>query len=137
MANMTSWLEEKILEHILKDESYTPSTAIFVGLVNSSASEEDLEEGSYDDEITGYSGDRKEISFSSAVQSSGKGTVKNTNEIDFEDMPDIEVEYAILTDSSVTSSGNMLYWCPSSTTKTVNSGDTYRIESSALTVDQD
>ena len=137
MANMSSFLEEEILDHILRGNSYSSPTTVYVGLVSDSATDDDLEDGDLTNEIDGYDGDRKEITFTEPSQVDGKATVESDVQIDFEDMPETTVEYAIITDDSTPDSGNILYWCPSVETKTTNEGDTYRIDTNNLTIDQD
>jgi len=134
-GNMTSYLEEKILNHILRGEVYTPPSTIYVGLVDSSATDIDLENGILTNEITGYTGSRKVISFNPASQDNGKGTTKNNSEINFNSMPKKEVAYAILCDSEA--GGNILYWLPADTIKTTNIDDIYRLKENDLTITQD
>ena len=129
MANMASYLEEEVLQEKLVDAT------VYVGLVEDSATDVDLESGDLTNEITGYDGDRKAISFTAPSQVSGKGTVQNDVQIDFENMPATTVEYAIICDSAT--GGNILYWCPAINNKTTNSGDTYRVDTNDLTIDQD
>jgi len=97
-GNMTSYLENKILNHILRGETYTPPSTLYVGLVDSGATDLDLENGVLNNEITGYTGSRKVISFNPASQDNGKGTSKNNSEINFNGMPKKEVAFAILCD---------------------------------------
>lgn len=137
MANMSSYLEEEILDHILRGNSYTSPGTVYIGLVTSTATDADLEGGDLTNEITGYTGDRKSVTFTIPSQVSGKGTVENDIQIDFEDMPNVTVEYAIICDSLTPGGGNILYWAPANSTKTTNSGDTYRIDISNLVIDQD
>lgn len=138
MANISSYLEEKILNHVLRNTTYTSPTTVYVGLVTSTAVDADLEGGDLTNEISGYTGDRKAITFTVPTQVSGKGTVNNDNQLDFDNMPAVTVEYAIITDDPTPGVGNILYWCPSpSGTKTTNVGDTYRIPVGDLIADLD
>jgi len=43
MANMSTWLEERILNHVFRNTAYTPAATVFVGLVSDLATDVDLE----------------------------------------------------------------------------------------------
>lgn len=134
-GNMTSYLEEKILDHIFNGVSYTPPSTIYVGLVSDVATDADLEAGDLTNEITEYTGDRKALDWSTAAQVDGKGTVGNTNQVDFEAMPSTVVEYAIICDSAT--GGNILYWLPASTVKTIYVDDVFRVRADDINISQD
>lgn len=132
MANLSNYFEEDILN------TYLVSATVYVGLVDDNATDDDLESGDLTDEITSYTGDRKSISFTSPSQVDGKATIENDADIDFEDMPETTVKYAVIMDSETADgTGNILYWCPADNVKTTNDGDTYRIPSGDLTLDLD
>lgn len=137
MSQASNYLEEKLLDHVLRDTSYSPPSTIYVGLVDDNASEGDLESGDLVDEIDGYDGDRKTVTFTSPEQEDGKATVENEDEISFENMPAVTVSFVILTDDPSPGSGNILYYSEPDAIKTANSGDTYRILTGDLTVDVD
>jgi len=129
MANLSNYFEEQILTEKLVNST------VYVGLISDTATDADLESGDLTNEITAYTGDRKSISFTSPTQVSGKATIENDANIDFEDMPAETVGYAVIMDAQT--AGNILYWCPADNVKTTNSGDTYRIPSGDLTLDLD
>jgi len=135
MSSASNYLEEALLNHILNNVAYTSPTTVYVGLVDDTATEADLESGDLTNEITGYTGDRKAVSFTSPTQVSGKATVENDVEITFEDMPATTIAFAIVTDSAT--AGNILYHSAPTQIKTANAGDTYKIEVGDLTVDND
>ncbi|AZO93561.1 hypothetical protein [Halocella sp. SP3-1] len=130
MANISNYLEEKILNHIFNGITYNSPITIYLGLVNDIATDTELEEGDLTNEITAYSGDRKVISFTGVTQADGKATIENDTSIDFVDMPVTNVKYAIVCDS--TTGGNILYWCPATNVREVFAGDTYRIPAGGL-----
>lgn len=138
MANISNYLEEKILNHVMRNDSYTSPTDIYVGLIDDNATDSELEDGNLDNEITDYGGDRKSITFTEPSQVDGKATIENDSDIDFEDMPEVTIAYAVIMDSEAADgTGNILYWCPADKNKTANSGDTYRIPEGDLTLDLD
>lgn len=142
MANISTYLENAILNHVFRDIGYTRPGTVYCGIVSSSGTDQQLEAGTLTNEITAYTGNRKEIVFGDAPsQVDGKATISNTNEVEFENMPSVTVKYAIICDD--TTSGNILYWLPmvndlgEPITKTTNSGDTFRIPIGDLTIDLD
>jgi len=135
MANISDYLEEKWL-NMLKGTAYTAPATVYCGIVDDTAVDADLEAGTLTNEITGYTGDRKAITLGTVSQVGGKATVKNSAVIDFESMPapdTKEVKYAIVCDAAT--AGNILYWCPLTTQKTWNEGDTFRIPVDGLVLD--
>ena len=141
MADISSYLEEAILNHVFRNSTggnnYT-STKIFAGLVTSSASSEDLEDGTLTNEVSAYTGNRPEITFTVPTQSSGgKAIIKNVAQIDYEDMPSATVRFAVLCDSSTIGAGNILWHLKLSSDKVMNSGDICRIREEELQIDLD
>lgn len=135
MANISTYLEEALLAHVMKNDAYTSPATVYCGLVSATASDADMEAGTLTNEITAYTGNRKAITFGTISQVSGKATVRNTNALEFEDMPEVEVAYAIICDAATAS--NILWWCPLDTNKNTNAGDTFRIPIDGLVIDLD
>lgn len=71
MANFSSYLEEELMDHVFNGASYSSPT-IYLGIVSSSAVAADLEAGTLTNEITGYTGDRKAVSFGAVSQVGGR-----------------------------------------------------------------
>lgn len=132
MANASDYLEEKLLDHVLRNVSYTSPSTVYIGLVSDTGTDAELESGDLTNEITSYSGDRKEVSFDAITQSAGNGFTSNNSNIDFEYMPATTVEYLIVTDSPTKGSGNILIWSPAQNIRTTNDGDMYRIPTNGL-----
>ena len=139
MANISNYLEAKLLEHTMKNTAYSSPAAVYLGLVTSTATDLNLEEGVLTNEVTAYTGDRKAITFGTVSQVNGKATLTTTAPISFEGMPAATVKYAIIVDAATTkgSTGNILYWCPLTANKTTNLGDTFTIPTGDLTIDLD
>ena len=129
MANLSNYGEELILDHIFNGETLDLSDC-YLGLVDSNAESNDLENNDLTDEITDYDGDRKSVSvgdFISAFQDSGKGKTYNQDYIDFENMPEVDVKFVILCDAATPSEGNIIIWGEPENVRTTNEGDTYRL----------
>lgn len=135
MANASNYLEEKLLDHVLRGNSFTSPATVYVGLVSDTATDSELEEGILTNEITGYDGDRKPVNFGALSQSAGKAHTENTANIDFEYMPATTVSHLIITDSPTKGSGNILIWSPAQNIRTTNDGDMYRVPVNGLEVD--
>jgi hypothetical protein len=135
MANISTYLEEAILNHVMRNTEYVRPAVVYVGLVTADAVDADLEAGTLTDEVTLYTGDRKAVTFAAPVDVAGKSTIKNSGAIDFENMPAVTVKYAIVCDAAT--GGNILYWCPLTVQKTTNAGDTFRIIDEGLVLDLD
>lgn len=135
MSNISTYLEDILLNLVMRGVAYPGGApaVVYCGLVDSDGSDAELEAGTLTDEITSYTGDRKEITFGAPVDVSGKATIKNSVALEFELMPAVTVKYAIICDA--TTGGNILYWCPLAVEKTTNSGDTFVIAIDGLVVD--
>ena len=133
MANISNYLEEKLLNHVFRNIAYTRPAVVYCGLVESGDYDAELEAGALTHEITAYTGDRKAITFSAPAQVGGKGTVKNTAVLEFNNMPAVTVKYAIVCDAAT--GGNILYWCPLDEEKTCNAGYTFKIPVDGLVLD--
>lgn len=133
MANISTYLEEALLNHVMRNIEYSRPAVVYCGLMDDTAVEAEMEAGTLDDEITTYTGDRKAITFGAPSQVSGKATIKNSVVLEFENMPAVTVKYAIICDAAT--GVNILYWCPLVAEKTCNAGDTFRLPIDALVVD--
>ena len=125
MANITNYLEEKLLNHVFRNIEFTKPTVVYCGLVETGDYDVELEAGTLTHEITNYTGNRKAITFGAPSQVSGKATIKNTAVLEFANMPAKTVKYAIICDAAT--GGNILYWCPLAAEKTFTGGEIFRL----------
>jgi len=140
MANIADYLEETLLDLVFRNTAYPGGApaAVYCGIVDDVGTDAELEAGTLTNEILGYTGDRKAITFGVPVQEGGKATIKNSVAIEFENMPASDtkqVKYAIVCDAAT--GGNILYWCPLAELKSWNLGDTFRIAVDGLVLDLD
>lgn len=133
MSNISDYLEEALLNHVMRNVEYSRPATVYCGLVDDVGTDAELEAGTLTNEITAYTGDRKAITFGAPSQIGGKATVKNSAALEFESMPAVTVKYAIVCDAAT--AGNILYWCPLAAEKTCNSGDTFKIAIDGLVLD--
>jgi hypothetical protein len=128
MAEFTDYMENKIIDHMLRNQSYTPPSTIYVALFTSAPS--DAGGGT---EVSGGSYARQAVTLTAA---SG-GASENSADITF---PTATADWGTITHLALMdaeTSGNMLMWTPLDASKTVNNGDTFKINADDLDVTVD
>jgi len=130
MSDMSDYLENKLIDHIFRNRSYTVPATIFVGLYTAAPS--DAGGGT---EVTGGSYVRVQVGPSDtdwdatqggtpAAASSGTGgATANAAAITF---PAPSANWGVITHMGIfdaSSAGNLLFWKALTTPKTVNNGD--------------
>tara|TARA_R110000765_G_scaffold3876_1_gene12188 strand:- start:762 stop:1148 length:387 start_codon:yes stop_codon:yes gene_type:complete len=125
MSAMSDYLENEILDHILRNAAYTPASTVYIGLSTGS-----FADGNSGTELSGSGYTRKSIAFDAA---SG-GTTDNTSAIDFPTATGSwgTVSHWGLFDAA--SSGNLLIHGAFSASKAVASGDILRIAAGELDI---
>ena len=115
MSDLSDYLENKLLDHVLRNSAYTPPAAVYVGLYTVAPT--DAAGGT---EVSGSGYAREVVTFGSAASG---GTIANTAAVaftaaggDFGDIVAIGVFDAA-------SAGNLLLWKAVPAT-TINDGDT-------------
>lgn len=126
--SMSNYLENKLLDHTLRNINYTPATQVYLGLFTSDPGEDNI-----GTEVSGGAYARKGVTFNAAAS----GIVTNNTDILF----DIatanwgNVSYVAIFDSIT--AGNMLYYGALTTAKTINSSDQLKIVSGDLSISLD
>lgn len=125
MSAMSDYLENEILDHILRNAAYTPASTVYIGLSTGS-----FADGNSGTELSGSGYTRKSIAFDAA---SG-GTTDNTSAIDFPTATGSwgTVSHWGLFDAAT--SGNLLIHGAFSASKAVASGDILRIAAGELDI---
>lgn len=137
MSAASNYLEAKLLDHTLGTAAYTAPSAVYVALFTNTTSNtlSNLEAGTLTDEIvSGTSYARQEATFSSA--SSPGGTAQLSATITF---PTATANYGTVThlaimDGDTVGAGNVLFYGALDTSKTIDSGDTFQIQSGNLVI---
>lgn len=122
-GNLSNFLENKVLDHILGTTSYTMPSTPHLALYTVAPT--DSTSGT---EVTGGSYARKPVTFNA---SSG-GVATNSANVDFTGMPTATVVAIAVCDSL--SGGNILVYGTLTSNKSVTSGDTLRIASGDLSI---
>ena len=135
MANASDYLEQAIYNHIFRDDTFAKPTTIAIGLTT----DVPVDSGNYMEinvvssayaRITNASGD----SYWDAHGVAGPGD--NTNDITF---PTATANWGIVSgviicDAATPSGGNLLMWGELTTSKTVDSGDTFKFNAGDLDI---
>jgi hypothetical protein len=121
-GNLSNYLENKVLDHILGTTSYTMPT-VYLALYTVAPT--DSTSGT---EVSGGSYERKAVSFNA----SSSGTATNSANVDFTGMPTATVVAVAVCDALT--SGNILVYGSLTSSRSVTSGDTLRIASGDLSI---
>jgi len=125
MAEMSNYLENALINATLRNTSYTSPTTVYVGLYTS-----DPTDGNSGSEISGGSYARTAVTF--GAPSNGVST--NSAAVEFPQATGSwgTVAYIGILDAST--SGNLLYHTALDASKTIASGDVFRIATGSLSV---
>lgn len=132
MSAASNYLENKLLDHTLGGTAFTQPSSLYLGLfTNDSANAaSNLEAGTLTDEISGGSYARETVAFSAA--SGGSASTSATVTFTAATANWGTITHVAVLDAS--SSGNVLFWGAVTTSKTIESGDTFQISSGNLTI---
>ena len=125
MAALSNYLENKLLDHVLKGTVYTPPTTLFVALFTT-----DPTDAGTGTEVIGGAYKRKVVTFGSA----SNGAISNNVDVTF----DIATaNWGTITHSGVydaETGGNLLFHGKLTADKTINIDDQFKVSSGSLTI---
>ncbi len=127
MAEFSDYLEDKIIDHLLRNQAYTPPATVYAALFTA---DNGLEAGTITGEVSGGSYARQPAGLSAA---SG-GASSNASDITF---PTATADWGTISHIALMDAltgGNVLMHSPLNASKTVNSGDTFKINAGDLDV---
>ena len=125
MAEFTDFMENKIIDHMLRNQAYTPPSTVYLALFTSAT--DDSGGGT---EVSGGSYARQAV----ALTAASGGASENSADITF---PQATADWGTITHVALMDAltgGNMLMHSPLDASKTVNSGDTFKINDGDLDV---
>jgi hypothetical protein len=128
MAEFTQYLENKLLDHVLNNASFTSPTTAYVGLFTVAPT--DTTSGT---EVSGGSYARQVLSVSTASD----GVVTSDSDITFPQATGNWGTIVALGVHDADSSGNLLMYTDLTTSKTIETGDILKISTGSLTVSLD
>lgn len=132
MSAASDYLENKVLDHVLKNTAYTSPSTVYLGLFknDSTNAAANLESGVLTDEVSGGAYTRKAITFATA--SAGASASNATVQFDAATADWGTVTHIAILDAST--SGNVLFWGALTASKVVSTGDTFQVSSGNLTI---
>ena len=134
MSAASNYLENKVLDHVLKNTAYSQPAVLYVALFNNTSTNAatNLEAGTLTDEVSGSGTayDRKVVAFSAA--SSGSATTSGDVTFDVATNNWGTVTHAAVMDAST--AGNVLFYGALTVSKSVTTGDTFKISAGQLTI---
>ena len=125
MAEMSNYLENALINAVLRNTSYTSPTTTYLALYTSDPTDADT-----GTEVTGGSYVRQSITFSSP----SNGVTSNSSAIEF---PQATADWGTITYVGIrdaVTSGNLLYHTALDASKVINNGDIFKITSGNLSV---
>ena len=124
MAELSDYLENKLLDHVLRGTSYTSPTTVYVGLYTSDPGDDNS-----GTEVSGGSYARQSLS----VTAASGGIVTSSADVTF---PQATGNWGTISHIGLldaVSSGNLLMHTPLTTSKAIETGDIFKIPSGSLT----
>jgi hypothetical protein len=128
MAELSNFLENKLLDHVLRNVSYTSPTTVYVGLFTA-----DPTDAGTGTEVSGGSYARQILSVTTATG----GIVTSSADVTF---PQATGSWGTISHIGVLdalSSGNLLMHTPLTTSRLIESGDILKISTGNLTASLD
>jgi hypothetical protein len=125
MAEMSNYLENALVNATLRNTAYTSPTTVYVALYTTDPTDADT-----GTEVSGNAYARQSVTFSAP----SNGATSNSAAVEFPQATGSwgTVAYIGLRDAS--SGGNLLYHTPLDASKTIATGDVFRIAAGSLTV---
>lgn len=132
MSAASNYLENKVLDHVLKNTAYTQPAGLYLGLFTNTSGNAatNLEAGTLTDEVSGNGYSRKTVSFAAA--SGGSSASNATVTFDAATGNWGTITHVAVMDAAT--SGNVLFWGAVTTAKTIETGDTFQVSSGNLTI---
>jgi len=125
MAEFTDFMENKIIDHMLRAQAYTPPATVYLALFTTPTN--DAGGGT---EVSGGAYARQAVTLDAAED----GASENSAEITF---PTATADWGTITHVALMDAltgGNMLMHTPLDDSKEVNNGDTFKMNAGALDV---
>jgi hypothetical protein len=128
MAELSNYLENNLLDHVLRGTSYTSPTTVFVGLYTSDPGDD--HSGA---ECTGGAYARQILS----VTTASGGIVTSSADVTFPQATDAWGTISHIGLLDAVTAGNLLMHTPLTTSRAIETGDVLKISSGSLTASLD
>lgn len=131
MSAASNYLENKVLDHVLRNTAYTQPGNLFVGLYTGNALS-NLEAGTLTDEVStsGTSYARKPVVFGAA----SSGTATNSQTVTFDPATANWGNITAIAILDTVTSGNVLFYGNLTTAKLIENGDTMQFVTNNISV---
>lgn len=131
MSAASDYLENEVLDHVLGQgaRTYTSPTNLYIGLWTA---DDGLEAGTLTSEVSGGSYAREAVAFDAAAS----GSTSNTSTVTFTTATANwgTITHVAVMDSATAGAGNVLFHGAVTSSKTIETGDTFQISAGNLTV---
>jgi hypothetical protein len=127
MSAASDYLENKVLDHVLGNTTYSPAAALYVGLWTA---DDGLEAGTQTSEVSGGSYARATMAFDAAAT----GSSSNTSTVTFTTATGNWGTITHVAVMDAATSGNVLFHGAVTTSKTIETGDTFQVSAGNLTI---
>jgi hypothetical protein len=128
MAELSTYLENKLLDHVLRSTNFTSPTTVYVGLYTSDPGDDDS-----GTECTGGAYARQVLSVTTAAD----GIVTSSADVTFPQATDAWGTISHIGLLDAVTSGNLLMHTPLTTSRTIEAGDVIKIATGSLTASLD
>lgn len=136
MSAASDYLENAVLNHVLRNTAFTQPSGLWVALFNNTSGNAltNLEAGTLTDETvaTGTAYARQAVTFSAS--SGGSSSTSATVTFPTATASWGTITHVAIMDNATRGSGNVLFYGAVTTSKTIDTGDTFQITSGNLTV---
>jgi hypothetical protein len=126
MTKMTNYLESKLANHVLKNTAYTPPTTLYIALHTA----DPTETGAVAEVTTGTYATYVRKAVTLGAESGG--SCVSTADITWDALPAITISHVSVWDAA--SAGNALFYGPLGASKTMASGDSFRLATGQVTI---
>lgn len=131
MSEKTDYLEEALIDHVLRNTALTSPTTVYVALFTSAPGET-----GGGTEVSGGAYARQSVAFAAPSQVSDAAETSNSSDVTF---PEATADWGTVTDFGIfdaSTGGNMFYYSPLDQSKVVSTGDTAKFSAGALKVSE-
>lgn len=125
MAELSDFLENELIDHILRNLTWTPPATVYVALYTTDPT--DADSGT---EVTGGAYARQTVAFGAPTD----GATDNSSDVTF---PTATANWGTVTHvglRTAVTAGDLLFHSPLTASKVVNNGDTFKINAGDLDV---
>jgi hypothetical protein len=127
----TDYLENAVVNHVLRNTSLTSPTSVFVGLTSTATT--DAGGGT---ELSGNGYARQQVTFGAPTQVGGAAEVANSGEVLFPQATAAWTQATHFFIADAATAGNRLYHGPLATPRTAGLGDQIRFQAGTLKVSE-